>query len=654
MNRLAGEKSAYLQHAKDQKIDWYPWCDEAFEKAGAENKPVFLSSGAVWCHWCHVMARESFEDEEVARILNERFVAVKLDRDERPDIDRRYQTAVAAMGFSGGWPLSVFLTPGRSPFYGGTYFPPRESFGRPGFKGILMSISALWRDKKAEIEVHGGKLFEMLRPEPYPAGEISEGLLRKGAAKIIGSHDARRGGFGTAPKFPMSGALEVLLGRFFLARDESLGKVAKTTLARMAEGGIYDHLGGGFHRYSTDEEWIVPHFEKMTDDNAWLLRNYLDGYAIFGEPRFRETAEGIIRFFMAELSHEEGGFYASQDADVVPEDEGGYFTWTDEDFKAVLDEREYKVLSLHFLHEKGSMHHDPSKKVLFPAVPIEEVARKLHMEGQETGAIIAKGMRKLLEERGKRQKPFVDRAFYTSLNGLAISAFLKACRILGDEGAKAFALKSIDRILEINVSGGQLLHTAGVPALLDDYIFLSDALVAAYEATGLPRYLDRARAFMDTCLSRFRDVSGGGFFDTEEDVLGMRLKGIEDMPHPAANSMAVPVLLKLSFIAGEAAYRGFAEETLRAFAAPAELLGIHGAYYLSALDSYFNMLEITLDAAPASGLAAAVRSRYYPYEAIRYGEDKGSITPCRRGVCFQPLSTIEAFDGFLAGDGSGA
>jgi uncharacterized protein len=648
LNRLGNEKSAYLQHAKEQKIDWYPWSEEAFERAKMEEKPVFLSSGAQWCHWCHVMAEESFEDQTVAELLNEHFISIKLDRDERPDVDRRYQQAVAAMGFGGGWPLSVFLTPDKLPFYGGTYFPPEESYGRPGFKAILSSISALYRDKKEEIAEHGEKLLEMLKPGPASPGAVNESAVAQSVQSILSQHDEKYGGFGKAPKFPMSGAIEFLINRFFLTKEPYIGAAVKKTLEHMAEGGIHDQLGGGFHRYSTDPWWIIPHFEKMTDDNAWLLRNYTDGYAVFRESSFMEAAKGILDFFMTELSHPEGGFYASQDADVTPQDEGGYFTWTEEDLKTALDETEYRVLSLRFIHPKGSMHHDASKKVLAVSLSEDEIARRLGMEKSAVVDVISRGRKKLLDSRNRRQKPFIDNAFYTGLNGLAISAFLKAYRILGAEEAKAFALKSIDRIIEVNMPNGRLLHSEGVTALLDDYVFFCDALVAAYEVTGDVSYLERARSLMDLCLEKFWDEAGGGFFDTEEELIGMRLKGIEDIPHPSANSLAVLLLIRLAFISGQEEYRAKAKRSLESFSRSADSMGLHGAYYLAALDGYFNMCELSFSLAPGSDLAKAGLSMFYPYEAIRYGEDRGVIAPCVRGVCFEPATNVQDLSRVLA------
>ena len=648
MNKLANEKSAYLRHAAHQKINWYPWSDEAFEKAKQEDKPVFLSSGAIWCHWCHVMAKESFEDNEVALILNENFIAIKLDRDEMPDIDRRYQQAVAAMGFGGGWPLSIFLTSDRKPFYGGTYFPPGEGFGRPAFKTILMAITQLYRAKRDEVIESSEKILDMLKQKPMGTGELRESLIDEGLSIIMKSIDTLYGGFGKTPKFPMSGAIEFLLGRYFFSRDEVLGAALKKTLTFMAKGGYHDQLAGGFHRYSTDQAWIIPHFEKMADDNAWLLRNYVDAYSLFGDPYFREVAEGIIRFTRGELSHPDGGFYASQDADVTPDDEGGYFTWTDEDFRKLLEDEEYKVLAAYFLHDRGMMHHDPAKRVLFLDKSPEDVAKMVGMDVETVNGIIERGKKKLLAARETRIKPIIDTALYSSLNGMYISAFLKAYRVLKDEEMKGFALKSLEKILTINTDDDNLLHTPGVKGLLDDHIHLIDALISAYEVTGFESYLGNADLLMSRSIELFWDKDEGGFFDTDEEVLGTRLKGIEDIPQPSANSIAIILLLKLAFMRDKAEYRTLAEKALKVFSTWGQAMGVHGGYYFSALDTYYNGLELTVNTPADSELAEIARLTFRPYTAVVYREDQGYVSPCVGNVCYEPIREPEALKKFLS------
>lgn len=648
MNRLAGEKSPYLQHASHQKIDWMPWSKEAFKKAREEDKPVFLSSGAIWCHWCHVMAKECFEDVEVTQLLNEHFVAIKLDRDERPDIDMIYQQALAAMGASGGWPLSIFLTPDKKPFYGGTYFPPDDRFGRPGFKHILRAIALMYKERKDEIIEHGTKIIEFLNQRRSGQGEVSHNILDEAVHSILSSMDRKHGGFGTQPKFPLSGAIEFLLNRYFFNRDVSLEDALKTTLTSMAKGGIHDQLRGGFHRYSTDEWWLIPHFEKMVDDNAWILRNYVTAYAIFNDDYFKEVAFGIIAFMKDELGDPLGGFYTSQDADVTPDDEGGYFTWTDTELKNLLDEETYKALKLHLFDERATMHHDGSKKVLCHAMDAEEVGKRLSKDIQTVNDIIRSGKKKLLEAREKRQKPIIDKTLYTSLNGMAISAFLKASMVLQDKEILEFALKSLHRILTLNVTGNEVFHREGVRGLLDDYMNLIDALLGAYEVTGIRIYLDTAQSLMDLSITKFWDAEEGGFFYTHEDVVGMRLKNIEDTPHPSPNALGCILLLKLSLMTGHEKYIQYAEHALKPFSLSAQAMGPYSGYYFCALDALFNMVKLDLHISPDNVLAMYCRAINYPYKTLVYYDDEGYVIPCVRNVCYEQINNLEGLKVFFS------
>ena len=647
MNRLAQEKSAYLKHAASQKIDWYPWSEEPFQRAQQEDKAVFLSTGAVWCHWCHVMAEECFENEEIAQLMNGLFVNIKLDRDERPDIDRRYQQAVSAMGAGGGWPLSVFLTPDKKPFFGGTYFPPEDRQGRPGFKNVLRAVSNFYRVKREEAENYALQIMETLKPEALQPGELSESSLDDAATGMLAQVDPENGGFGAAPKFPMPGAFEFLIRRSFMGKSSSIGLAVRKTLEAMSYGGFHDQIAGGFHRYSVDASWIVPHFEKMADDNAWLLRNYCDAYAVFGDESFKEVARGIIRFLRDVLSDPEGGFYASQDADVAPGDEGGYFTWTDEELKRVLTDEEYRVLSLHFFHERGALQHDPAKKVLFVVMKPGEIAGKLGMAENAVAENIGRGKRKLLTERNARQAPFVDTTLYTSLNGMLISSYFRAFRVLNDPYLLEFAVKGLDRILRERLIKGALFHSEGIAAVLDDYINLIDALVAAYEATGEKRYLSQADELMERCREKFEDKGQGGFFDTEDEVIETRLKRIEDIPHPSANSLAAMLLLKLSLMTAKESYSRAAEETLKLFSGEAQAIGVHAGSYFCALDAYFHLLKLSVEASPTSELAAAARSLTGPSTAVVYGEDKGRIIPCANNVCAGPFGDARALRDFF-------
>lgn len=647
MNRLSKEKSAYLKHSANQKIDWHPWSEEAFRLAKQENKPLFLSSGAVWCHWCHVMAKECFFDDEIAGLLNENFVSIKIDRDERPDVDKRYQMAVAAMGSGGGWPLSVFLTHDKKPFFGGTYFPPDDKLGKPGFKKVLRAVLELYKTRQDEISLYTEKLINALKPLPTAQGEINETLLDEAVQDILSQFDAQNGGFGTAPKFPMQGALEFLINRYFLKRSDTVELVIRKTLEAMAGGGFYDQIGGGFHRYSTDEAWIMPHFEKMADDNAWLLRNYINAYFVFGDESYKEVAQGVIKFINNVLSDPDGGFYISQDADVTPDDEGGYFTWTDDEFRKILDEDEYRTISLHLMHKAGAMHHDESKRVLFTVMTAEEIAKTTGKDIKEVTDLIKSGISKLLKSRNERQTPFIDKTLYTSINGMLISACLLSYRVLKDNGLKEFALKSLERIMKMRFIGKQLFHTEGVKAVLDDYLYLADALISAYEVTGDPFCLQKADEIMELCIKNLWDADEGGFIDTDEHLLGMKIKSIEDIPHPSANSLCIILLLKLSFMTKKEAYLRYAEKSLKAFSSKAKDIGIHAAYYFCALDAYLNSLKLTLYASPSTGLAETALLFITPYTTIVYGEDKGCVIPCFRDTCFEPVTDPGILESFL-------
>jgi len=651
MNRLSREKSAYLKHSADQKIDWYPWSDEVFIKAEKEDKPLFLSSGGVWCHWCHVMAKECFYDDEIAAILNENFISVKVDRDERPDVDRRYQLAVNVMGSAGGWPLTVFLTPEKKPFYGGTYFPPEDRYGRPGLKKILYAVLDLYNSKKDDIAEYTDKMLDVLQRPKLKHEDFDTSLLVEAVELILREYDPRNGGFGKAPKFPVTGAMEFLISRYRISQDQSLEAAVKKTLESMAGGGFYDHVGGGFHRYSTDEYWIIPHFEKMADDNAWLLRNYLDAYVVFGDEVFKDVSKGIIQFVLDVLSAPDGGFYSSQDADVTPDDEGGYFTWSEDSIKEVLDDKEFEVMKHYFFHDAGIMHHDSSKRVLFAARGAEEIAAQGGMPREAVIEIIRRGKAKMLEARNRRETPFIDTTLYTSSNGMLITSFLKGYRVLKDRRIKDHALRSLDTIIKRYYKNQRLFHTDRVDAFLDDYINLIDAVLSAYEVTGVNGYLEKAVELMDLCVRNLWDGDEGGFFDTGNQLLGITIKGIDDIPHPSPNSVGILLLLKLYNMTGNERYRLLAETALKAFFSKSRETGIHAGYYFCALDAYFNALKLTVNAAPGSALAGLAMSVTVPYAYIVYGEDNGTIIPCVGNVCHEPVGSPQGLKDFLTGHG---
>ena len=625
LNSLARASSAYLRSAMQQPIQWHEWGPEAFAAAQRENKPMLLDIGAVWCHWCHVMDRESYDDPEIASIVNQHFIAVKVDRDERPDIDSRYQAAVQAVSGQGGWPLTAFLTPDGKPFYGGTYFPPSDGYGRPSFRRVLLSIANAYAEKHGDV-VEQAKMVEsaIAQSESFAgrSGRVSAGVIAAIQESAFKMFDPQHGGFGQAPKFPHPSALDLLIERYARTgeKDESvkerdrtgqpeLRNVMVTTLEHMARGGVYDQLAGGFHRYSVDERWVVPHFEKMCYDNSELLKNYVHAYQATGEEFFADVARDMIRWMDEWLSdRQRGGFYASQDADISMDDDGDYFTWTLDEARAILTKEEAEVAALHYdINEIGEMHHNPAKNVLYVRAPVEEIARRMNLPPERIRELLATAKKKMYAARLQRPTPYVDKTVYVGWNGLCVSAYLEAAKVLHLPDAQRFALKSLDRVLaevwkqspEEKHAGGstrELLHVVSysdpkashreVPGLLDDYAFTVLACLDAYEATADLSYFKFAQAIADAMIARFYDATSGGFFDSEPTadgtslgVLATRRKPLQDSPTPAGNPMAAIALVRLHRYTDHAVYRDKAELTLETFAGIAEQFGIFAATY---------------------------------------------------------------------------
>ncbi|MGO9270022.1 MAG: thioredoxin domain-containing protein [Terriglobia bacterium] len=644
-NDLARAKSAYLRSAAHQPVHWQEWGDEAFARAQREDKPILLDIGAVWCHWCHVMDRESYENDAVAEVINQHYVPVKVDRDERPDIDARYQMAVSALTGQGGWPLTTFLTPGGKPFYGGTYFPPDDTMGRPGFKRVLQSIAHNYQTHRAEIWSSADQIaqamstFEKFGKEGQQVKAAHEAVVDSIIHSAGRMFDSEHGGFGSAPKFFHPGALELMLDAYLESHQQWLLSAVTATLEHMGRGGVYDQIGGGFHRYSVDERWIVPHFEKMSYDNAALLVDYLRAYQITGEDFFREIALGTIAFVRTVLSSSEGGFYASQDADYSLEDDGDYFTWTLEELRAALDEREAEVAAQYYhVEERGEMHHNPAKNVLFIDQPVEAIAARLSLEPQEVENILAAAKTKMRAARAQRPTPYVDTTLYASWNGMMISAFLKAYKVLGDELVRATALQALERMLAIAYDPAQGMYhsivdgSAQIEGLLDDQVFMIIALLDAYEVTGRRAYYDRALDLLETTVRRFWDEEAGGFFDTAKDlsdrqgVLSVTRKSFQDSPTPAGNSVAILALDRFASLADRADFRERARIALDLFAAKAPEYGIFAAAYGLAL---VNHLRPPLDTV-VIGAAEDGRTRDLltaAYRAPRAGQRVFSFQP---------------------------
>jgi uncharacterized protein YyaL (SSP411 family) len=598
-NELANAASAYLRSAAHQPVLWREWNDNAFAQANALDKPILLDIGAVWCHWCHVMDRESYENAEVARVINESFIPVKVDRDERPDIDARYQMAVSALTGQGGWPLTAFLTPDGKPFFGGTYFPPDDRAGRPGMKRLLEVIAHNYRTQRDHIHESAAKIAEALSEvehfkEGGPAAD--EQVVKAIIEGIGGMFDRQNGGFGHAPKFPHPSAIDLLLDAYLETRQEWLLTIVTTTLEHMGRGGMYDQIGGGFHRYSVDEQWIVPHFEKMSYDNAGLLGNYLRAYQITRNEFFREISLGILAFLENVLSHPEAGFYASQDADANLDDDGDYFTWSLEELNAVLDGPEARAAALYYhIEAQGEMHHNPAKNVLFIDQPAGAIAARMELDEAKVAELLASARRKMADARAKRLTPFVDKTIYASWNGMLISALLEAYRVLGIPGERDRALATLDLLVtkaydpEKGMYHSLVEGTPRVEGLLEDQVFIIAALLDAYEITGRRFYSERALELMEITIRRFWDEKEGGFFDTAQDLtdrhgnLTTQRKPFQDSPTPAANAVAAQVLDRLDSLADREDFGEKAEATLALFASKAGQYGLFAAAYSLAL-----------------------------------------------------------------------
>jgi uncharacterized protein len=603
LNSLSKASSAYLRSAMHQPIQWHEWGEEAFALAQRENKPILLDIGAVWCHWCHVMDRESYDSPEIAQIVNERFVAVKVDRDERPDIDSRYQVAVSSISGQGGWPLTAFLTPDGKPFYGGTYFPPDDSYGRPSFKRVLLSIANAYHEKNDDV-MEQAKMVEsaISQAESFSgkSGDFSPSVIDAIVRSATGMFDPQNGGFGSAPKFPHPAALDLLIDRNVRSGDEELRNIFVSTLSKMARGGVCDQLAGGFHRYSVDERWIVPHFEKMCYDNSELLKNYVHAYQATGSEFFAGVARDIIRWMDEWLSdRERGGFYASQDADLSMDDDGDYFTWTLAETRAVLTDEEAGVACLYYdINEVGEMHHNPAKNVLYVRASADEIAKGLKLPLTRVESLLQSARQKMYAARLKRPTPYVDKTVYVGWNALCVSAYLEAAKVLNLDVALHFALRSLDRILaEGRHAERGLLHVLEysdpaverpvVLAVLDDYAFTVVACLDAYESTADLSYFNFARRIADAMVEGFFDPDAGGFFDTRkpaEDeqplgVLGTRRKPFQDSPTPAGNSVAAIALLRLHAYTNDQSYFEKAERTMEVLAGVAGRYGLFAATY---------------------------------------------------------------------------
>lgn len=657
-NALAREKSPYLLQHQYNPVDWYAWGEEAFEKAKRENKPIFLSIGYSTCHWCHVMERESFESEEVAEVLNKHFVSIKVDREERPDLDRVYMTYVQATTGSGGWPMSVWLTPDLKPFLGGTYFPPTDRWGRPGFKTLLLRIAESWAHDRQNIIAVSERATNQLASFANQIAaaekvELTEDVFRRAAASFANSFDEEWGGFGGAPKFPRPVCLNFLFNHYYHSGDKYALEMSLFTLRKMAEGGIRDHIsvpgkgGGGFARYSTDKYWHIPHFEKMLYDNAQLAISYLDAYQLTHDAFYADVARDIFNYVQCDMTDARGGFYSAEDADSLPtpasdhKAEGAFYVWEDAEVRAILGEEDSEIFSyLYGIKPGGNAQNDPhnefiNKNILIQRFSFQDAAKRFNKTAHEISDLVARAKAKLFEARLKRPRPHLDDKVLTSWNGLMISAFAKGYAALGDDSYLRSAQRAADFILGAlyNPSDHTLLRRyregdAGIEGKLDDYAFFAQGLLDLYEASFEPKYFTAALNLTETMRSLFEDKEHGGFFSASESDKSViiRMKEDHDGAEPSPNSVAVLNLLRLAQMTDRSDFQQSAERTLQFFSQLLDKAPSYMPQMLVALSFYLRkpkqiILAGDLDAPEMTALRHVIYERYLPNKTLLHADD---------------------------------
>jgi uncharacterized protein YyaL (SSP411 family) len=623
-NRLIDEKSPYLLQHASNPVDWYPWSDEAFSKAEAEDKPIFLSIGYSTCHWCHVMERESFEDHDVAKLLNENFVSIKVDREERPDIDDIYMTVCQIMSGSGGWPLTIIMTPDKEPFFAGTYFPKQGKYGRAGLLDILPKIVDFWENKRAEALNLGNKIKSALNKYAFitPGETLDKSVLELCFDQLKRRYDSELGGFGKAPKFPAAHNLLFLL-RYWKAHGDAIAlEMVEKTLIEMRKGGIYDHLGFGFHRYSTDRKWLIPHFEKMLYDQAMLALVYLEAFQATQNPMFADTAEEIFRYVLRDMTSDEGGFYSAEDADSEGE-EGKFYLWRKSEIEEVLEENQDYITDVFNIEETGNFV-DPMKNQ-------KTGENILHLKNFSAHSDVRfeSVRKKLFEYREKRIHPHKDDKILTDWNGLMIAALSKGANVLDKpEYAKA-AQKAVDFITEnLQNQDNRVLHRfrdgdAAIDGQIDDYAFLVFGLLELYEATFQPQYLEKAIALMDTQLEYFWDDRNGGFYSVAHDAekLLVRKKEIYDGAMPSGNSVSLMNLIRLGRLTANLRYENKANELSKAFSDIISDSPNGYTYFLSAMNfilekSYEIVIIGEKEREDTQKLLAKLREHFIPNKVV--------------------------------------
>ncbi len=671
-NRLAAETSPYLLQHQHNPVDWFPWGDEAIARAKAEDKPIFLSIGYSACHWCHVMERESFEEPEIAALMNARFVCVKVDREERPDLDAIYMNAVQALTGHGGWPMSVFLTPDLEPFYGGTYFPPRDARGMPGFPRVLQSVAEAWADRRAEIVQSAGEMTAQLRQSaaiPRSEGELDAALLNNAYRSLTRTFDPRHGGFGDAPKFPHPMDLKVLLRHHSRTADPHAIHMVRVTLDRMARGGIYDHLGGGFARYSTDARWLAPHFEKMLYDNALLASVYIEAFQATRDEEFASVARETLDYVLSRMTGPEGGFFATEDADSEGV-EGKYYVWTLEEVRAILGPDRAKTFA--YVYDVTEAGNWEEQTILNRVKPLDQAAKLLGMDPETLRSDLKADRVKLLEARERRIPPGKDTKVLTSWNGLMLAALADGSRALRDERYLDAANRCAGFLLDtMRRDDGRLWHgfkdaQVRFNGYLDDYACLIDGLTRLFEASGEGRWLAAAIELADVMIAEFADREGGGFFytGTNHEALIARQKDVHDSATPSGNGMAATALLRLAALTGRGDFESVGRETLQAARAVLAQSPMAAGQSLVALDFLIGgtrEFAVVATAADALGTALEViAERFLPSKVVAPNPDataspvvpllvdrptsNGQVTTyiCENQTCAAPVVGIEA------------
>ncbi len=680
-NRLINEQSPYLRQHAHNPVDWYPWGEEALARAKAENKPILLSIGYSACHWCHVMERESFENDAIAKLMNESFVSIKVDREERPDLDQIYMDAVQVLTGRGGWPLTMFLLPDGRPFYGGTYFPPADRQGLPGFPRLLAAIADAYHNSAGDVQQNVERLTAAMGAlATYePSGDELDPATPLNAARALGKHyDSVNGGIGGAPKFPNTFLFSLFLRMYDADSDPNFADMVRDTLTKMAKGGIYDQIGGGFHRYSVDDRWLVPHFEKMLYDNALLARLYLDAGRALNDPEFLRIAREILEYVLREMTSPDGGFYSSQDADSEGE-EGKFFLWTPDEAQAALhDEELTKIAARYFdISEEGNFE---GRNILNRTIEKADAAKLFGKSSDELTRAIDTIKQRMFAVREQRIKPGRDEKILAAWNAMMIAAFAEGYRALGDPRYLAAAERAIDFTMTKLWDGRALRRSykdgiARFNAYLEDYALMAGAMIDTYEASLDPRYLEHARVLADVILERFIDAEKGGFYFTSDDheELITRAKAAFDGSTPSGNSAAVMALIRLHAYTGDERYATEAARTLKLFADLIRKQPFGFAHMLEAADLYFRgPTEIVLVGDRASDEFRDWIERtgliYLPNRALFAAEPNGADTGfipeqargkpqidgkltayvCRERTCSPPMTTFDTITAALA------